>query len=121
MRVKVSTQAEIPPGSRRIFEVDGRAIGVFNLAGSYYALSNVCTHQGGPVCNGQVLPRLTAEVLPDGEVREVLSPEPDIVVCPWHGWEFDVRTGECLANPRKSLPSYKVIEEDGDLYIEMGE
>jgi len=117
--VKVLNAADVRPGERRIVEVDGRSIGVFNLGDEFFALANTCVHQGGPVCWGRVEPRVCAEVLPGGEVRESLSPEPDTIACPWHGWEYDIRTGRCLANPRKALRTYPVILRDGEVYLEI--
>ena len=75
MKYVVAAADEIPPGGRKILTLAGRSIGIFNVDGNYFALVNRCVHQGGPVCNGKVLPKLSAVVLPDGEVKEVLSPE----------------------------------------------
>ncbi|GEL23146.1 (2Fe-2S)-binding protein [Pseudonocardia sulfidoxydans NBRC 16205] len=119
--VRVAPTADIAPGERRIVEVDGRSIGVFNLGDGFSAIANVCVHQGGPVCWGRVEPRVHAEVMPGGEVRESLSPAPDTIACPWHGWEYDVRTGTCLANPRKALRTFPVVVRDGDVYLEIAE
>jgi nitrite reductase (NADH) small subunit len=120
MRVRVAGRADIAPGERRLVDVNGETIGIFNVDGNYFALVNRCVHQGGPVCHGQVLPKLSAVVLPDGEIKEVLSPEDDTIVCPWHGWEYDLRSGRCLANPRLSLRSYPVLTEGDDLFVDPG-
>jgi nitrite reductase/ring-hydroxylating ferredoxin subunit len=73
----------------------GRSIGVFNVAGEFFALRNACPHQGGPLCLG-VLSGLALPG-PPGEYRYVRRGE--ILRCPWHGWEFDVRTGQSYVDP----------------------
>jgi 3-phenylpropionate/trans-cinnamate dioxygenase ferredoxin subunit len=77
--VKVATRAELPPGSKKLAEVDGRPIAVFNVDGSFYAIDDVCTHDGGPLAEG-----------------ELSGCE---IMCPRHGARFDVRTGKALCMP----------------------
>lgn len=113
----VAKAEEIPVGGRRILTLEGREVGVFNVGGRFCALLNECAHQGGPVCTGEVLGKLTAEVLPGGEVREFFTQEGEIVACPWHGWEFEIPTGTCLADPRFRLQSFPVTLEDGLLKV----
>src|SRR6266542_265318 len=83
----VGTVGEIPPGTRKIVEVAGRSIGVFNVAGAFYAVRNRCPHQGGPLCQGQ-LSGIVVSPRP-GEYEYVR--EGEILRCPWHGWEFDIK------------------------------
>jgi len=113
----VAKADEIPPGGRKILSVGGREVGVFNVGGRFYALLNDCAHQGGPVCTGEVLGKLTAEVLPEGEVREFFTQEGEVVACPWHGWEFEIPTGVCLADPRFRLQTFPVAVENGILTV----
>ena len=92
----VATVDEIPPGERKIIEIGGRSLGVFNIKGEFYALRNICPHQGGPLCQG----RLTGFVMadkPGGEYRYERRGE--ILRCPWHGWEYDVTTGQSWVDP----------------------
>jgi 3-phenylpropionate/trans-cinnamate dioxygenase ferredoxin subunit len=91
----VATVDEIPPGGRKIVEVAGRSLGIFNVAGEYYALRNRCPHQGGPLCTG-VLTGFVESSAP-GVYRYTRSGE--ILRCPWHGWEFDVTTGQSWFDP----------------------
>src|SRR5439155_21585233 len=77
--------AELPAGQRRIVEVEGRSIGVFNVHGSLYALPNVCPHQGAPLCLGLV----TGLMRPSAPGVFEWTREGEILRCPWHGWEFD--------------------------------
>jgi len=91
----VATVAEIPPGERKIVEVAGRSIGVFNVGGSFYALRNRCPHQGGPLCRG----RLSGGVVSTRPGEYEWTRDGEILRCPWHGWEFDVRTGQSWFDP----------------------
>lgn len=86
---------EIPPGERKIVELAGRSIGVFNIGGEFYALRNTCPHQGGPLCQGRLTGFLMARV--PGEYSYTRRGE--ILRCPWHGWEFDVKTGQSWFDP----------------------
>jgi 3-phenylpropionate/trans-cinnamate dioxygenase ferredoxin subunit len=94
----VARVADLPPGSRRIVEVAGRSIGVFNVDGTFHALRNACPHQGAPLCRGSV--QGTAEPSRPGEYRWVR--EGEILRCPWHGWEFDLTTGRSVFNPHRT-------------------
>ena len=95
MKHVVARADEIPPGGRRIVEVANRSIGVFNVDGEFYGLRNRCPHQGGPLCEGRLLGALEADR--PGEYR--WSPVRRILSCPWHGWEFDVTTGQSWCDP----------------------
>ena len=86
---------ELPPGTRRIVTVGVRSIGVFNVGGRYYALRNVCPHQGAPLCRGP----LTGTTLPGPPGSYRYAREGEILRCPWHGWEFDVTNGRSIFNP----------------------
>ena len=104
-RVVVCAVEELPPGSRRIVDVAGRSIGVFNVAGEYLAVRNRCPHQGGPLCEGVQLGELTSSG--PGDYR--YSRPGGIIRCPWHAWEFDLRTGASWFDPqRKRVRSYDV-------------
>ncbi len=90
--VAVATVDELPNGTRKILEVDGRPLAVFNIAGTLYAIADVCSHDDGPVAEGEL----------DGVEIE----------CPRHGARFDVRTGKVLSFPAiVSIPAYPVRVE----------
>jgi nitrite reductase/ring-hydroxylating ferredoxin subunit len=97
LKYVVAAADEIPPGGRKIVEVAGRSIGVFNLGGEYFALRNRCPHQGGPLCEGRVWGAIEADR--PGELR--YSRGGEILACIWHGWEFDIRTGQSWCDPEK--------------------
>ncbi len=100
-------------GDRIIVEIDGQEIAVFKTDDGFVALANYCVHQGGPVCEGL----LSGTVGVDEGMDLVYEREGEVVACPWHGWEFDIRTGEHLADPSYRLPTYEVTVEDGDVYL----
>ena len=107
-RYIVATVEEIPPGERKIVEVAGRSIGVFNLDGVFFALRNRCPHQGGPLCSGTLSGLITAS----GPGAYHYSRAGEIVRCPWHGWEFDIRTGQSWCDPTHvRVRSYAVTIE----------
>jgi nitrite reductase/ring-hydroxylating ferredoxin subunit len=95
-RYVVGTVDEIPPGGRKLVELDGRSIGVFNVGGEFFALRNRCPHQGGELCKGRLSGLLAA---PKPGQYELTRPG-EILRCPWHGWEFDIRTGQSYFDPR---------------------
>jgi nitrite reductase/ring-hydroxylating ferredoxin subunit len=99
MKYVVATVDEIPPGERKIVDVDGRSIGVFNVGGEYFALLNRCPHQGGPLCKGNTHGFLRSAGV--GEFHYTRAGE--IVRCPWHGWEYDLRTGQSWFDPGKVI------------------
>lgn len=92
--VKVTTRANLPPGGKALAEVDGRPIALFNVDGSYYAIDDVCTHDGGPLAEGDL----------DGSE----------IQCPRHGARFDVRTGKALCFPAFEPVATHRIELRGD-------
>ena len=107
----VAAATEIPPGGRKLVEVEGREIGIFNVGGDYYALLNRCPHEGASLCKGTLIGLMSAE----GPGRYTYSRQGEILRCPWHGWEFDVRTGKSCAEPeRLKLRRYEVEVQTGE-------
>lgn len=94
-RFVVARTDEIKPGQRKLADVGGRAVAIFNLNGDYFALGDRCPHEGGSLCAGKVVG--LAEADEPGRYR--LSRPGEFVKCPWHGWEFDIRTGESFCEP----------------------
>ena len=117
-RYVVAEAGEIPPGGRKIVEVAGRSIGIFNLGGEFFALRNRCPHQGGPLCEGKTWGLAQARV--PGEIEYVRPGE--ILTCAWHGWEFDIRTGQSWCAPeRLRVRRYEVSVEPGEAIATAGE
>lgn len=101
----------LPVGSRTIVSAGGIEIGVFNVEGQFYAIPNLCIHQWGPLCAGDLSGTLTTSAEADWKYEWVR--EGQIIICPWHSLEFDVTTGQCLAYPRVKLRRYDVVIVDG--------
>jgi nitrite reductase (NADH) small subunit len=98
--------------------VAGIEIGIFRVQGRLVAYENRCLHQGGPVCTGAVLGRLEAVLGPGGTIiEERFSTDELHLVCPWHGWEYDLSTGECAIDRRLRLRSFEVSEREGVIYL----
>lgn len=95
---------EVPEGERLIVEVGGREIGIFNIDGEFFALRNRCPHLGGPLCVGEILGLVHSSE--PGDVR--FDPSQKLITCPWHGWEFDIKTGQSYFNPRLRARRYDV-------------
>ena len=113
-RYVVARVDEVPDGERLIVEVAGREIGVFNINGEFFALRNRCPHLGGPLCEGPVLGLVYSSE--PGDVRFDASRQ--LVTCPWHGWEFDVKTGQSYFNPRLRARRFQVESRKGDAVAE---
>ena len=92
----VASVDELPPGTRKFLEIDGRPIAVFNIKGEYFGLLNRCPHQGASLCEGPLIG--LAQSNTPGEIEYTKLGE--IIRCPWHGWEFDLRTGRSQCDPR---------------------
>ena len=92
----VARARDVAPGTCKIVTVRGREIGVFNLGGEYFALANRCPHAGGPLCQGRIGPLVHS----DGPGTYRLSRRREFLRCPWHGWEYDIRTGQSWCDPQ---------------------
>lgn len=94
----VAAAAEIPPGERKFVKAGGRPIVVFNLDGEFFALLDRCPHQGASLCEGYQTGCVTSE----GPGSYVFDRQGEIIRCPWHGWEFDIRTGQSWFDPART-------------------
>jgi nitrite reductase/ring-hydroxylating ferredoxin subunit len=106
----VAAVQDLPPGARKLVHVKGRPIAIFNIAGEYFGLLNKCPHQGAGLCDGTLTGLLEAPE--PGQYK--FHRKGEILRCPWHGWEFDIRTGQSYCNPtRVQAKRYKVEIEAG--------
>ncbi|MRH28003.1 Rieske 2Fe-2S domain-containing protein [Microbacterium sp. SYP-A9085] len=118
MEVLAGSAGDFEDGRRRVLEVGGRPVVVFRVGERYYALSNTCLHSGGPVGEGVLIPRVEAVVRADGTVAgEVFSETCMHIVCPWHGWEYDIDTGRAAGDPRFALRRYETRTEGDHVYV----
>jgi nitrite reductase/ring-hydroxylating ferredoxin subunit len=98
--IRVARTDEIPAGTVREFQADGKSIALANVNGTFHAIDNSCLHRGGPLGQG------------------VLSGS--TLTCPWHGWEYDVTTGKIVANPSVGVTCYKVEVKGTDIFVDCG-
>ena len=97
-KTKVAQKSEIVEGQGKLVNVNGKEIALFSVNGQFFAIDNTCLHRGGPLAEGFL--------------------EDEKVTCPWHGWQFDVKTGQNLMPGMGKLNSYKVSVENEDIFIE---
>ena len=106
----VAAADEIPPGERKIVNIGGRSIGIFNINGEFFAIRNSCPHQGGPLCKGII----TGFLESPAPGTYTYTRRGEILRCPWHGWEFDIKTGQSWWNPtQKRVRQYDVHVQSG--------
>jgi nitrite reductase/ring-hydroxylating ferredoxin subunit len=111
--VAVLAASELPPGGRARVEAFGTEVALFNVDGELYALANACPHHGGPLCFG----RITGARVADAPYEHRWERESRIVVCPWHGWEFDLETGRSLFDESVGVRIFDVHVEDGAVRV----
>jgi nitrite reductase/ring-hydroxylating ferredoxin subunit len=96
-RVRLCATEDVPPGTGREFTVAGRIVALFNVEGTFYAMDGICPHAGGPLGEGEL----------NGSV----------VTCPWHGWQFDVTTGQHCLTANIVHGTYAVSVENGEVFV----
>lgn len=113
MRYVVGPVSEIPPGSSKVVFPDKvkSGVGVFNVGGQFYALKNTCPHLGGPLCRGKVRGTTTTHSTDSDRVGMRWERDGEIIACPWHHWEFDIKTGRTIFQSRRRVASYPVTVE----------
>jgi nitrite reductase/ring-hydroxylating ferredoxin subunit len=98
--LRAAKKEEVPAGTIREFQLDGKTVAVANVAGKLFAINNVCLHRGGPLGQGEL----------DGP----------IVTCPWHGWRYDVTNGKLVTNPAVGVETYPVEVRGDDIFVDIG-
>jgi len=99
-RLHLAAAADIPPGTAKEVLAGDRILAIFNVEGEFHALDGICPHAGGPLGEGSL--------------------NGSIVTCPWHGWQFDVTTGQHCLNRNLRHSHFPVTVEEGELYVELG-
>ncbi len=94
----VASAKDLPPGTRKLVEVNGREIVVLNISGEFFGVLNRCPHNGGSLCKGTLTRRISS---PEPGVYETPGPA-ELLRCPWHGWQYDVRTGQSWCEPERA-------------------
>jgi 3-phenylpropionate/trans-cinnamate dioxygenase ferredoxin subunit len=107
----VARTTDIPPGGNKVVGVDGRELVVFHVNGEFFALLNRCPHEGAPLAKAACVARLTS---PEPGVYQ-RSRVGELLRCPWHGWEFDMRNGQSWFDPKRiKVRSFPVAVESGE-------
>ena len=120
--IVVGRADEIPAGGRKIVvPFRGRAgIGIFNIGGRFYALRNICPHKRGPLCTGEVAGRGAAQTPPSVSDSHIdYERDGQILRCPWHAWQFDIASGQCLVDPTVRVKTYPVLVDGDDLVVDV--
>lgn len=120
--IAIGKVATFPDPGRRVVEVDGVAVGVFRHNGVFVAYENVCPHMGGPVCQGKIIARVEERVRDDKTSLGLsFSRTQSNIVCPWHGYEFDIASGRHQGNPRLRLRPVAIKVVDDDVVVALPE
>jgi len=98
--LRAARKDEIPAGSIREFQVNGKTLALANVDGKFYAINNTCLHRGGPLGQGEL----------NGKV----------VTCPWHGWQYDVTSGKVAMNPSVGVDCYAIEVRGDDIFVDCG-
>lgn len=117
--VFVAEADEFPVGSHKIVEAGGTDIAVIHTEEGFYAVRNNCPHQGGPVGEGQVSCSFRMQEGGTSVSDLEVDCETMVVSCPWHGWPFNLETGQHVTEPEYSIPTYDVYTENGSIYVEL--
>ncbi|MBI4042535.1 MAG: Rieske (2Fe-2S) protein [Deltaproteobacteria bacterium] len=94
---KAANVKDVSSGSGMVMQIDDKRVALFNVGGNFYAIDNTCKHRGGPLGDGEL----------DGTT----------VICPWHGWQYDVTSGQCKTNPQVCVTRYDVKVEGDEIKI----
>ncbi|HUZ71639.1 MAG TPA: Rieske 2Fe-2S domain-containing protein [Stellaceae bacterium] len=109
---------DLQDGDRRIVAAGpDREIGVFFKDGAYYAYSNFCVHAGGPACEGLMIRQVVDIVAPDRTYQGQTYGDEVHFVCPWHGYEYELKTGACVGDRRLRLESFAVVCRGDDVFV----
>src|SRR4029078_4307817 len=113
----VAKDTELKDGDRRIVVSGQHEVGVFFKDGSYYAYSNYCVHAGGPACEG-ILVNQVEDLIREARTYEGQRFTDEVhFACPWHGYEYDLKTGECIGDRRMKLRKYNVVKRGDEIFV----
>lgn len=114
-KYEVAEVGEIEVGSCKIVTVKGRSIGVYYDGKGYHAIRNICPHEQAELCRGT----FTGTTLPSKPHEYSYGMDGEILVCPWHGWEFNINDGKCLGDPKYRVKVYEVTVENKRIMVQM--
>lgn len=113
----VAKASEMQDGDRRIVVVGNNEICVFSVGGAYYAYSNYCVHSGGPACEGLLINKVVDIIAADRTYQGQTFSDDLHFVCPWHGYEYDLKTGEYVGDRTLKLKKFEVVRRGDDIYV----
>jgi nitrite reductase/ring-hydroxylating ferredoxin subunit len=113
----VAKATDLKDGDRRIVVSGKHEVGVFFKDNAYFAYSNFCVHSGGPACEGLMINRVVDIIAPDRTYQGQTFSDEVHFACPWHGYEYELKTGECVADRRLKLRKYDVVRRGEDIYV----
>ena len=118
--ITVADEAEFEDTDRKVVNVEGNRIAVFNVEDDYYAYLSYCPHQGADICRGKVTGTLEDKWEKEElELEREWAKEGRILTCPRHAWEFDITTGESRSRQNANLISFPVHVDDGEVKISL--
>ena len=116
--VNVGAAVDFANPGRKVIEFEGIEVGVFRLGDDFFAYANVCPHMGGPACQGKMMPKVEEVIAGDRTSSGMAFSKTQMnIVCPWHGYEYDMRTGIHAGNPKVRLRPINVRVSDGDVIV----
>lgn len=117
--VFVGKVSEMKDGERRIVKTAKGEVGLFVEAGNIHAYSNLCPHQGGPACEGVLMNKVVDIIAADRTYQGQTFSDERHFVCPWHGYEFDLKTGVCAGDKRMKIKKFDVVKKGEDVFIKV--
>ena len=118
--VNIGPAADFADPGRKIIGFEGFEVGVFRLDGEFFAYLNLCPHMGGPACQGKMIAKVEEIIAEDRTSKGMAFSKTRMhVICPWHGYEFDIRTGVHPGNARARLRKINVAVADGEVIISL--
>ena len=119
-RVNIGSASDFADPGRKVIAFERFEVAVFKLDGEFFAYLNHCAHMGGPVCQGKMIAKVEEIIAEDRTSKGMTFSKTKLhVVCPWHGYEFDIRTGIHPGNPRAKLRKLAIAMAGGDLIVEI--
>lgn len=111
----VARTGDLKPGEHRLVRINNIELGLYNIAGNYYAVHNMCPHQFGPVCQGVIAAKSVADESTGWKTEWVKAGE--VLVCPWHGMQFDILDGQSLSDKNLRLRTFPVRVADDEVWV----
>jgi nitrite reductase (NADH) small subunit len=121
-RVNIGSASEFSDPGRKVVALDRFEVAVFKLDGEFFAYLNICPHMGGPACQGKMIAKVDEIIAADRTSKGMAFSKTRMhIVCPWHGYEFDIRTGVHPGNSRARLRKVPVAISEGDVIVDFPE